>query len=184
MLCLEVGAKPFGNQGLGRSGIRLGLRTWFLEFWPQAGSLACAMKERTTDCCSQHAPVPDWMERLRSQAGRVTRSRRVVLETLEQLRRPSTPKEIEDAASEGGGLVRRVDFGDGLARFEIADADPNGHHHHHLVCRACGRIVRLDDCILAEMDARLADRYGFKQISHRLEFFGICPKCTPAVKKS
>lgn len=158
------------------------------------------MKERATDCCSQHAPVPDWMERLRSQAGRVTRSRRVVLETLEQLRRPSTPKEIEDAATQGGcdlatvyrsmalfesmGLVRRVDFGDGLARFEIADADPNGHHHHHLVCRVCGRIVRLDDCILAEMDARLADRYGFRQISHRLEFFGICPKCNPAGKKS
>jgi Fe2+ or Zn2+ uptake regulation protein len=162
--------------------------------------VADGMKARTTDCCSQHTPAPEWMDRLRGQAGRVTRSRREVLETLQRLRRPSTPKQILDAVAHGGcdlatvyrsmalfegmGLVRRVDFGDGLARFEIADADPNGHHHHHLVCRACGLIVRLDDCILAEMDARLAGRYGFTEITHRLEFFGVCPKCVPTGKQA
>lgn len=133
------------------------------------------------------------MARLRSQAGRVTRSRRGVLEALARLRRPSTPRQIVDAVTEGScdlatvyrsmalfeklGLVHRIDLGDGLARFEIADNHPGGHHHHHLVCRQCERIVQLDDCILAEMEARLSRHYGFQAITHRLEFFGICPDC-------
>lgn len=75
------------------------------------------------------------------------------------------------------GLVRRIDLGDGLARFEIADNDPDGHHHHHLVCRRCERIVQLDDCILADMESRLSRHYGFQEITHRLEFFGVCPDC-------
>lgn len=133
------------------------------------------------------------MERLRSQAGRVTRSRRGVLEALARLRRPSTPRQIVDAVTEGScdlatvyrsmalfeklGLVHRIDLGDGLARFEIADDDPHGHHHHHLVCRECERIIQLDDCILAEMETRLSRHYGFHDITHRLEFFGVCPDC-------
>jgi Fur family ferric uptake transcriptional regulator len=133
------------------------------------------------------------MERLRSQAGRVTRSRRGVIEALVRLQRPSTPREIADAVGEGScdlatvyrsmalfeklGMVHRIDLGDGLARFEIADNDPHGHHHHHLVCRECERIIQLDDCILAEMETRLSRHYGFKQITHRLEFFGVCPDC-------
>lgn len=132
------------------------------------------------------------MERLRSQAGRVTRSRQAVLEALLHLHRPATPKEIADAVGkpcdlatvyrslslfEGLGLVQRVDFGDGLARFEVADEAPGGHHHHHLLCRRCQRIVQLDDCILAQLERDLSRRHGFRDITHRLEFFGVCPSC-------
>jgi Fur family ferric uptake transcriptional regulator len=136
------------------------------------------------------------MERLRHQAGRVTDSRRLVLEALLQLQRPSTPKEIAEAVPQGGcdlatiyrsmalfeemGLVHRIDLGDGLARFEIADDDPQGHHHHHLVCRRCQRIVKLDDCILSDVEQRLARQHGYSEISHRLEFFGTCPDCLAA----
>ncbi len=136
------------------------------------------------------------MERLRSQAGRVTQSRQTVLEALRQLHRPSTPKQIAEATGRQGcdlatvyrsmalfermGLVHRIDLGDGLARFEIADADPHGHHHHHLVCRQCDRIVKLDDCILAEVQSQLARDHGFENITHRLEFFGTCPVCQKA----
>lgn len=75
------------------------------------------------------------------------------------------------------GLVHRIDLGDGLARFEIADDDPTGHQHHHLLCNHCDRIVKLDDCVLAEVEAELARRYGYTGIKHRLEFFGTCPDC-------
>ncbi len=144
-------------------------------------------------CCSHKTPDHEWMARVRGRAGRVTQSRRRVLDALAKLRRPSTPREIADAVASGGcdlatvyrsmalfeqlGLVHRIDLGDGLARFEIADDDPHGHHHHHLVCRQCHRIVELADCILAEMESRLATHYGFHAISHRLEFFGTCPDC-------
>ncbi len=133
------------------------------------------------------------MDRLRDGAGRVTRSRRMVLDALARLRRPSTPKQIAGQLSGGRcdlatvyrtlalfedmGIVRRVEFGDRQARFELADSDPDGHHHHHLVCRQCERIVKLDDCILAKLEARIAREFGFADVSHRLEFFGVCPDC-------
>lgn len=136
------------------------------------------------------------MDRLRSEAGRVTRSRRVVLEALVRLQRPSTPKQIAGAVGgevcdlatvyrslklfERMGLVQRVELGDGLARFEIADDDVHGHHHHHLICRECGRIVKLEDCILADVERALARRYAYAEVRHRLEFFGICPDCQQA----
>jgi Fur family transcriptional regulator, ferric uptake regulator len=151
------------------------------------------MKQSPKACCSHKAPAPEWMEMLRGQAGRVTQSRRIVLDALLQLQRPSTPRQIANAMGQGScdlatvyrsmalfekmGLVHRIDFGDGLARFEIADHDPKGHHHHHLLCRRCDRIVKLDECILAEMQSQLARHYGFAEITHRLEFFGICPDC-------
>lgn len=140
------------------------------------------------------------MERLRSQAGRVTQSRQVVLDALVQLQRPSTPKDIAQAVGERAcdlatvyrsmalfermGLVHRIDLGDGLARFEIADDDPQGHHHHHLLCRHCNRIVKLDVCVLAEVESALTRHYGYTDIKHRLEFFGVCPDCQSARRDS
>ncbi len=136
------------------------------------------------------------MDRLRREAGRVTRSRRVVLEALGRLQRPSTPRQIAEAVGgercdlvtvyrslklfERLGLVQRIELGDGLARFEIADDDVHGHHHHHLVCRECNRIVRLEMCILADVERALSRRYGYAEIGHRLEFFGTCPDCQKA----
>lgn len=158
------------------------------------------MKRPPPTCCHPKAPAPGWMDRLRKQAGRVTQSRQRVLEALARLQRPSTPKEIAEAVTSGScdlatvyrsvdlfeslGLVQRIDLGDGLARFEIADDDAHGHHHHHLVCRRCERIVQLDDCILADMEARLARHYGFTDITHRLEFFGVCADCGAPAKSA
>ena len=71
------------------------------------------------------------------------------------------------------GLLRRCEFGDGMARFEIAES---GHHHHHLVCNECKRVEIIDDEEIEEID-RFARKRGFSNISHILEFFGTCPQC-------
>ncbi|MGA1236283.1 MAG: Fur family transcriptional regulator [Limisphaerales bacterium] len=144
-------------------------------------------------CCQSHPPSSQWMDRLRQQAGRVTSSRRAVLEALVRLARPSTPKEIAAAVQDANcdlatvyrsmklfesmGLVHRIDLSDGASRFELADDNTQGHHHHHLICRQCERIIKLDDCILDELQQTLHLQYGFTQIQHRLEFFGTCPDC-------
>jgi Fur family ferric uptake transcriptional regulator len=154
------------------------------------------MKSDRDGCIRHQASPSQWKERIRGQAGRVTRSRQVILDALLRLRCPSTPKQIAEALGartcdlatvyrsmtlfEQMGLVHRIDFGDGLARFEMADDDPTGHQHHHLLCRQCDRIVRLDDCVLGEVESSLARRYGFVEIRHRLEFFGVCPECQQA----
>ncbi len=55
-----------------------------------------------------------------------------------------------------------------------------GSHHHHLVCRACGRFTEFSDL---ELDARIqeqAARHGFRLQSHSLELYGLCSECGKA----
>ena len=73
------------------------------------------------------------------------------------------------------GMVKRFDFGDGTARFELV-GEGDG-HHHHLICTRCAEVVEIDECFLREIESRLAAQNGFKAVTHKLEFFGICPAC-------
>lgn len=50
-------------------------------------------------------------------------------------------------------------------------------HHHHLVCRACGRTVEVEGPTVEHWADRTAERYGFVDISHTFEIFGTCPAC-------
>ena len=77
------------------------------------------------------------------------------------------------------GMVQRFDFGDGIARFELIRGGPRG-HHHHLICVQCSEIIELEDCCAREWDERIAVGNGYKAITHKLEFFGICPGCQTA----
>ncbi|MGA8117650.1 MAG: Fur family transcriptional regulator [Actinocatenispora sp.] len=53
-------------------------------------------------------------------------------------------------------------------------------HHHHLVCRECGRTREVDMPAVEQAAARLANRYGFEDARHTLEIFGRCPDCVAA----
>ena len=53
--------------------------------------------------------------------------------------------------------------------------DPN-HHHHHIICKICKKIDSFHECILDKIEASLAKK-GYKEIQHRLEFFGVCGAC-------
>lgn len=129
--------------------------------------------------------------RLRDKSRKITGPRQAVLNVLRDQEHPITTKEILAALPEGEcdlatvyrsmhlleemGMVQRFDFGDGSTRFElVADHDE---HHHHLVCRACAKVVEVSDCFPTELEKKIAREAGFKAVSHRLEFFGICPEC-------
>ena len=49
-------------------------------------------------------------------------------------------------------------------------------HHHHLVCRECGRTVEVEEPALEGWAARVGDQYGFRDVSHTLEIYGTCPR--------
>ncbi len=74
------------------------------------------------------------------------------------------------------GMVKRFDFGDGTARFELVGEGDDG-HHHHLVCTNCSAVVEIEECFPGEIEKRIAAANGFKAVTHKLEFFGICPDC-------
>lgn len=54
------------------------------------------------------------------------------------------------------------------------DADDGEEHHHHLVCRVCGRSVEVAGPEVEEWAERVARQAGYTQISHTVELFGLC----------
>jgi len=50
-------------------------------------------------------------------------------------------------------------------------------HHHHLVCRSCGRSVDVEEGELQSVVGEIGRLSGFQIDSHRLELFGLCPEC-------
>ncbi|MFC0002752.1 Fur family transcriptional regulator [Micromonospora siamensis] len=50
-------------------------------------------------------------------------------------------------------------------------------HHHHLVCRACGRTVEVAGPAVETWAERVAAQHGFSDVSHTLEIFGTCATC-------
>ncbi len=77
---------------------------------------------------------------------------------------------------ENMGMVKRFDFGDSIARYELVAEGDDG-HHHHLICTNCSGVVEIEDCFPTELEKKIAARNGFKSITHKLEFFGLCPEC-------
>jgi Fur family ferric uptake transcriptional regulator len=49
-------------------------------------------------------------------------------------------------------------------------------HHHHLVCRECGRTVEVEGPAVERWATRVAEEHGFRDVSHTLEIFGTCDR--------
>lgn len=143
-------------------------------------------------CRHTRQPAQTATDALRGGKHKLTGPRKAILEALSTNDHPLTaaeihsrmPRELCDLATiyrsvkllQKTGLVQRYDFGDGKARFELTCGQRSS-HHHHLVCTRCARIVEIEECTIREMERTIAQRSGFKSVSHRLEFFGICPAC-------
>ncbi|MBL7256173.1 transcriptional repressor [Actinoplanes sp. LDG1-01] len=50
-------------------------------------------------------------------------------------------------------------------------------HHHHLVCRECGRAVEVEGPAVESWADKVASRHGYVDVSHTMEIFGTCPDC-------
>ena len=50
-------------------------------------------------------------------------------------------------------------------------------HHHHLVCRSCGRAVEFDLPVVERAADKVAVENGFTDVTHTLEVFGLCWAC-------
>jgi Fur family ferric uptake transcriptional regulator len=72
-------------------------------------------------------------------------------------------------------LIQRVDVGGDAAGYERVD--PSGHHHHHIVCEHCGRVVPFEDEGLEQAIVALAKRPDFNISSHDVTLRGECANC-------
>jgi Fur family ferric uptake transcriptional regulator len=76
---------------------------------------------------------------------------------------------------EGLAMVQRVDVKGDAAGFERVD--PSGHHHHHIVCEQCGRVVAFEDDRLEQAIRALGERPDFNVSSHEVTLRGECASC-------
>jgi Fur family transcriptional regulator, ferric uptake regulator len=50
-------------------------------------------------------------------------------------------------------------------------------HHHHLVCRVCGRAVEVVSDPVERWAQQVGSEHGFSEVTHTLEAFGVCTSC-------
>lgn len=50
-------------------------------------------------------------------------------------------------------------------------------HHHHLVCKACGKTVEIEGSAIEKWSKSVADAHGFREVGHTAEIFGLCKDC-------
>ena len=134
-------------------GFRDILRREGLKYTPQR---VAVLKEVLKD--QGHRECEDFYMALRQQGNHVSRA--TVYRTMDILVK--------------NGYARKMDIGDGRARYERKIGSP---HHDHLVCSLCGVIVEFVDHNVEDLQIKIAKRYHFKLQRHIHQLFGICRKC-------
>ncbi len=124
---------------------------------------------------------------------RNTRQRDAIRAAIVAAKRPLSPQEILDAASDevpelGIATVYRtvktlieenvlttVELPGAQARYEVAHLD----HHHHFHCRTCDRVYEVEGC---PGDLRRLTPRGFRTDHHEIILTGLCAGCVKAKK--
>jgi len=122
---------------------------------------------------------------------RSTRQRTAVNEVLGELAEFRTAQQLHDELRRQGnsiglttvyrtlqaladtGDVDVIRTGDGEAAYRRCSTG----HHHHLVCRSCGRTVEVSGPAVERWANAIATEHGFRDVSHDLEIFGTCSSC-------
>jgi Fur family ferric uptake transcriptional regulator len=84
-------------------------------------------------------------------------------------------RHLQALADAGQVDVLRTDDGEAVYR-----RCPTDEHHHHLVCRSCGRSVEVDGPEVEAWASSVAASHGFTDVTHTVEVFGTCAACTSA----
>ena len=122
---------------------------------------------------------------------RPTRQRRAVAACLARFDDFRSAQEIHELLRDGGenvGLSTVYRTLQALADAEEVDVlrgedgetryrRCSGTHHHHLVCRDCGRTVEVEGPTVERWATTIAEEHGYDAVSHTLEIFGLCPAC-------
>lgn len=73
------------------------------------------------------------------------------------------------------GIVQRLQIG---WKYKLELTDTFSHHHHHLTCMKCGKVISFDESTELETElVRIAGNNSFVIKTHQLEIQGLCPDC-------
>lgn len=135
--------------------------------------------------CTQHLT-----EELHGRGFRITPQRTAILAFLHDTPGHFSPADIYNHLQRtvpgvtGATVYRTLEFlaendmvlasltSDGHLVYEIA-----GYDHHHLVCRGCGKTIRVEHLQVEKLYKQLEAETGFHLTTSHLTFFGFCPEC-------
>lgn len=133
----------------------------------------------------------DCIETLRGQGYRLTPQRALILSAIHSSSDHISAEEIYAQVSakypqlnistvyrtlellKGLGLVTETDLGGGRFRYHPVEKG----HHHHLICRKCGRVLELEESVLLPLKDTLLRQYNFRADLGHLAVFGRCIEC-------
>lgn len=72
------------------------------------------------------------------------------------------------------GFAQKNRFEDGHIRYEHHHL---GHHHDHMICTRCNKIVEFENEELENLQLTIAESHGFHLLQHKMELYGICAAC-------
>lgn len=81
------------------------------------------------------------------------------------------------AAFAASGEADQLHSPDGEAIYRACSTEG---HHHHLICRTCGRAVEIEAHEVEAWAQQTAATHGFLEPEHVVDIFGICPECAAA----
>jgi len=91
----------------------------------------------------------------------------------EQVSLATTYRVLQSLANSGELDVVKGVEGESLYRHCQGDT-----HHHHLLCRRCGKAVELEAPAIEDWALDMGKKYGFSELEHVVEVTGYCPECT------
>ncbi len=127
------------------------------------------------------------LERCETKGLRMTDQRRIIASVLEESDDHPDVEALYERASaqddgislatvyrtvklfEEAGILDRLEFGDGRARYEDAERD----HHDHLIDLTTGEVIEFVDAEIEALQEKIAAKFGYTLKGHRLELYGV-----------
>jgi len=127
------------------------------------------------------------IERCEAKGLRITGQRRIIADVLQESDDHPDVEELYSRAAaqddnisiatvyrtvklfEESGILEKVEFGDGRARYEDAERE----HHDHLIDMNSGEVIEFVDPEIEALQEKIAERLGYRLKGHKLELYGV-----------
>ena len=127
------------------------------------------------------------LQRCEQKSLRMTSQRKIIAQVLEDTADHPDVEELYTRASkidptisiatvyrtvklfDEAGILDKLEFGDGRARYEDAERD----HHDHLIDINSGSVIEFVDSDIEKLQEKIANKLGYKLMGHKLELYGV-----------
>jgi Fur family peroxide stress response transcriptional regulator len=131
------------------------------------------------------------LKALEESGTKLTVQRRLIAEKIDRQKQAFSAEELHSQGLKTKGVdlatiyrtlnllhklnhLNKAEFGDRKSRYWLKSKKA---HCQTFYCESCGRVENLDSCLVHSQHDQLKNQ-GYTQLTHRVEFIGICPQCS------